>query len=103
MKFSRVDPYRRGDFVVIYRRPELVKPGGFQAAVKRLVFAPPPFVKFPWRENPRSEVRALVGLEQLNPARSWWVPCDELLAIHKCLGVAKNEELRFPIREARHG
>ncbi len=85
--FDKNAPYKRGDFVILFRRPELVKPGQHQAIVKRLYMAPPPWVTFPYRDHPKSDVRALIIAEQLNPHLQFAIPCEDLLAIHKCLGL----------------
>ena len=81
-----LEPYRPGDFVILYLRPELVPPGGYQGLVKRLVTMPPSGITFPHREHPESELASLVIAEQLNPPRRYAIRCDSLLAIHKCLG-----------------
>jgi hypothetical protein len=74
-----------GDFVCIYLRPELVKPGDCQARIKRLVMGPPPWVTLPYREHPKSEVQAVLIAEQMNPPRSYTIPCDAVLAVHKVI------------------
>ena len=97
--FDKHEPFGAGDLVVLFRRPELVQPGHHQAIVKRLVMAPPPWVKFPWRENPRSEVRALVIAEQINPRRQYAIPCEDLLGIHKCLGPVPADMVTYPVTD----
>ena len=100
--FDKNAPYKRGDFVILFRRPELVKPGQHQAIVKRLYMAPPPWVKFPYRDNPKSDVRALIIAEQFNPRATFAIPCEDLLAIHKCLGpVPEGSARRVSEAEAR--
>ena len=93
MKFSKSEPYKPGDFVLVYRRPELVKPGALPGMLKRLVVAPPPWVTFPYRENPKSELRALLIAEQLNPRAQFAIPCADLVAVHKCLGRCEPDEM----------
>jgi hypothetical protein len=56
-------------------------------------------VKFPWTENPKSEVHALVIAEQTNPPRQYAIKCDLLCAIHKCLGPLGNDERAVDERE----
>ncbi len=80
------EPYAVGDLVAIWRRPELVCEGEFQAVMKRLVMAPPRWVRFPWRDHPESEVRPIFVVEMLNPPRRFSYRCGDVLAIHKCLG-----------------
>lgn len=86
--FSKSDPYALGDFVVIYRRPNIVPPGEFPAIVKRLIMAPPHWVTFPWVPNPMDECDALFIVEMLNPPKNLFLRCINVLAIHKCLGPA---------------
>lgn len=83
---DKTEPYAPGDLVVLYWRPEFLKPGQLQGIVKRLVMAPPPLVKFPYSDNPESEVVALVVVQQLNPQRQHMIKCAELLAVYRCLG-----------------
>ena len=84
--FDRDAPVGRGDVVVFYFRPELVRPGALQARVKRLVLAPPPWVTFPYNEHPDSEIAMLVIAEQINPPRQYRIKCSDLLGIHLCIG-----------------
>lgn len=98
--FDKNAPIARGDFVILFKRPEIVKPGQHQAIVKRLVMPPPPWVKFPYREHPESEVRALVIAEQFNPRATFAIPCEDLLAIHKCLGPVPANMRRVMVTEA---
>ena len=82
---SRVEPYRIGDFVVVYLRPEALPPSGYQAQVKRLVMANrPPKPGTP--EHLRSNVAPCIVIEQLNPHRYYTIPWESVLAVHKCLG-----------------
>lgn len=76
-----------GDLVVIYFRPECVKPGQPLRMIKRLVTGMPPFVRVPHQDHPDSEVRAGIMLQMDNPARALFVQCAELLAVHRCVGV----------------
>ena len=48
--------------------------------------APPPYVSFPWREHPQSDVHALIIVEMLNPHKQFAYKCEHLLGIHKCVG-----------------
>ena len=87
--FDKTEPFKVGDLVILFRRRDVVPTGTFQGMVKRLVVAPPPWVKaFPYRDHPESDVQALVVVEQLNPRRFLPVSCADLIGIHKCLGVA---------------
>jgi hypothetical protein len=79
-------PVKNGDVAVLIYRPEYVPAGLHQASLKRVVMAPPPYVKFPFREHAKSEVKAIVILEQLNPPKQFMIGCDQLLAVHKVVG-----------------
>jgi hypothetical protein len=76
---------KAGELAVLYFKPghEIA---GQPSILKRLVMAPPPYVTFPFKEHPKSEVHAVVILEMTNPQRRFVVECQDLLAIHRCLG-----------------
>jgi hypothetical protein len=75
---------KAGDLAVLHFRPELVKAGELQGSLKRLVLPPPPFVKFPFRDHPDSNVRAVIIVEMLNPPR------DALLGVHRARLLPKD-------------
>jgi len=83
---SRSASYEPGDLVVLWFRPELVKPGHEQCRLKRLVIGPPRSLKFPHRDTPESEALPVVVVEMLNPPGRMVIRCAHLLAIHKVLG-----------------
>ena len=110
--FDKQQPLHTGDFVLLFRRPELVKPGDCQGIVKRLASELPERVKFPHKEHPESTALAVLLVEQLNPRRQFVVRCGELLAVHKCLGLApagkrlmarRPELKKLSLAEAHHG
>jgi hypothetical protein len=92
-----------GDLVLLFFKPEHVPGGKYQTILKRVVMAPPPYVKFPYREHPDSEVHALVVVEMLNPHRTFAYKCEHLLGIHKCIGpvpadaTAVQEQKALPV------
>ncbi len=94
LMFDKNEPYRVGDLVVLFRSRDATPEGKFQAMVKRLIMAPPHWVSFPWRDHPESDVLALIGVEQLNPARRFTMRCCDIIGIHKCLGVAPADSMR---------
>jgi hypothetical protein len=83
------EPVKAGDLVIIWlqsgRRPKL----------KRLAIAPPPWVKFPFRENPNSEATPLVIVEMINPSRTFQIRCDAIAAMHKCMGLVPDHVETF--------
>lgn len=98
MVFDREAPVRNGDFANFFYRREVVKPGQLSIALKKLVIAPPPFVTFPWKDHPESEVVPVIIVEQLNPARRWSVRCADLLAVHRCLGHADDPAVKEALK-----
>ena len=101
-KKGKVGP---GDFVVLFFKPEHVPAGKHQAILKRVVMAPPPYVKFPFREHPQSDVHALVIVEMTNPPRQFAYKCEHLLGIHKCVGPVPDKERKLltPVQGAHCG
>jgi hypothetical protein len=80
--------YARGDLVVIYIKPELVKPGRCNAMLKRLVSIPHWAATFPFSDHPESEIVAIASVETLNPPRRIHFRCSDILAVHRCTGAA---------------
>jgi len=81
-------PYAAGDLVVIFMRPELVKPGELGIYVKRIVMNMMQGVTFPYVAHPDSNVIPVIIVEQDNPRRQYTITADRILAIHRCLGAA---------------
>jgi hypothetical protein len=87
LHFSKVEKYTQGDFVIIWFKPELVKPGRHQALVKRLWLDVFPNLKFPYKAHPDSNVVPVIAAEMLNPPMRFFYPVTDILAVHKCMGV----------------
>jgi hypothetical protein len=83
---KKSEPFGVGDVVCIWFRPELVAPGGPRSWLKRITMNAPPWVKFPYKDHPKSDVAALIMVEQLNPPIGYAVKCKDILAIHKAGG-----------------
>ena len=84
--FSRAERYKTGDFVVIFRKPELVPKGDHQLLVKKLIIAPPPAY---WRDgkvNRSGGIRPVVIVEMLNPHKIMYFDPSDHLGLHRCLG-----------------
>ena len=94
-----------GDFAVLFFKPEHVPTGKHQAILKRVVMAPPHYVKFPFREHPQSDVHALVIVEMTNPHRQFAYKCEHLLGIHKCVGPVPSNARKSlaPVQSAHCG
>ncbi len=54
--------------------------------VKRMVMNIPHWVKFPYKDHPKSDVLALLMAEQMNPRRTFTIKCSDVLAVHKAIG-----------------
>ena len=57
--FTTIGEPQPGDLVALWLKPEKVPAGEPPVRIKRLVTAIPPFVRFPYREHPESELHAL--------------------------------------------
>lgn len=100
---DKTAPYESGDLVVVYRGTEKAPSGTFQAQLKRLVLAPPPWVTFPWRASALSGIEEVVILEMINPGRQFAVRCADIAGIHKCFGIvpADTPRVRISLAELR--
>jgi hypothetical protein len=87
-------PLDGGCYAVFYYRPEIVPSGELPMQLKRLVTAMPPHLTLPFREHPKSELRFVIAVEQLNPAKRWMVFCEDLLAVHHCIGRADDPDVQ---------
>jgi hypothetical protein len=88
-----------GDVVCIWWRPELVTPGRYQGWLKRVRMNAAPWVKkCPYNDLPRPELRATIGLEQLNPATTYVVSCDQIFAIHKPVAYGRQAKIGSTVR-----
>jgi hypothetical protein len=91
LMFSRTEPYQRGDMVILFRRPELVKPGDHQALVKRLIVPPAPWAKFGVDRRADSNIDPMIVVEMFNPRRQMGIRVSDLQGIHKCLGPVPDD------------
>jgi hypothetical protein len=84
---KKSEPFGVGDVVCIWFRPEIIAPGGPQSWLKRVTMNVPPWVKkFPYSDHPKSDVAALIMVEQLNPPTGYRIKCADIIAIHKAVG-----------------
>ena len=89
-----------GDFVVLHFRPEARTVEQDQLSIKRLASAMPRKVKLPYREHPQSEIHHIIFVETLNPPARAWYELQDLLAVHKVIGVKPNATSRAKSRKA---
>ena len=90
LAFDKLAPCRPGDTVVVWKRPNLIRAGEPPAVVKRLVYPIPSFVTFPYVGHPDDEVRPVLAVEMLKPRKVFWVGCEEVVAVHRCLGAVER-------------
>jgi len=88
---SKTEEVKRGDTVCLWLKSQS-RPEGYSALVKRVAMLPPPHVTFPFVEHPESEIEALVFVEQINPPRTYRFKCEDVLAMHKVIGVQSDRE-----------
>lgn len=80
-------PYSTGDLVCVFLKPECVRPGDTNVGLKRLVMGLMPEVTLPYRAHPDSNIMPVLVCEQDNPHMQYAIPADQILAIHRCLGL----------------
>jgi hypothetical protein len=86
--FDKREPIQNGDFVVLIFRPEAVPPGENPGMVKRLYMgAGAPIGD---QLSPDCEVIPLIMVEMLNPPKRLTFKASNVLAMIKCVGIAKN-------------
>lgn len=90
LAFQRSGVCKPGDFVAIWLRPERVRPGGQHHWLKRLVMAPPSWMRFPYTPAPGSSIEPVIVVEQLNPPKRYVIACADILAMHRCIGEAES-------------
>jgi hypothetical protein len=100
IEVSSTQAVKPGDIAVFWFRPECLKPGDTPCSLKRVVLAPPSYVKFPWKEHPDSTVHALVIVEMLNPPRQLHYRCADILAMHKFVRIADARQVLTPADQA---
>jgi hypothetical protein len=89
LRFDQAQRPQPGDLVAVFFQREKVRQGEHQVLVKRLASAIPQEVTFPYADPPGSGIARVVMFEMNNPPRRFAVMCRDLLAVHKCLGVAE--------------
>lgn len=98
---TAIDAAKPGDYVVVYRKPDLTRRSHRQAMIKRLV-TPLPEGWTPsecWTQG--HPMPPVVLLEAHNPPRTYAVPADEIMAVHKCLGLYDGPTFKVTKDEAR--
>lgn len=90
--FDRSAKCKPGDIVSVIAHPRIVKPGGHQSLVKRLLLGIPSWVdKLPYQMHPDSTVEPIVMLEQLNPGGTITIPLSDVLAIIRAVGTLHED------------
>lgn len=89
LEFSSVERPGPGDFVLIYRYAQFVRPGEWQSLVKRLVLdCRQGDLRIP---GVPGDGRGLL-VEMLNPPRRFFVPGEQVEAMHKMVRVVPDDE-----------
>ena len=78
---------RKGDLVLVFRRPEVVPRGDYPVLLKRLLQDTAPWVTFPYVFHPEGEIHDYLWVETLNPQRASVYLCENLLTVHKVLWI----------------
>lgn len=98
---SQVDGYEHGDLVLINTLEEpqagdlvCVHPrkGGAVMMVLEMGLGPTTWERMPYRENPKSEVHALLIGKIFGTERTVSIKCEDLWAVHKCDGKHEPED-----------
>lgn len=98
--FSKTETFRLDDFVVIHLKPEFVREGSPQATVKQVVLCVRP--PAPGTDPSRiSNIAPCLVVQQLNPKRSYTIPWDCILAVHKCMGLVPENVRLVPAQPPR--
>ncbi|TBH09910.1 hypothetical protein [Rhizobium leguminosarum] len=99
LMFSRVEVYKPGDLVAIFKKREFTVPGDHQVVVKRLVLAPPQRFWSDQESYAGGNIVPIVIAEMLNPRKLLRFDVDGLLGIHKCLGPVPQGRKTFKAHE----
>jgi len=96
--FSSSEPYRYGDDVAVFLRPECVRPGEHQIIVKRLVVAPRHGF---WRRDyiSNGNIAPTIIVEMLNPRKMLYIEPANVMGVHKCLGLVPEGHRTFKVSD----
>ncbi len=89
--FDKDYPCRGGDYAVIFLRPEKVPEGHCQGLVKRLRFGIPRSLRLPYKPAPESNLAPIIVGETLNPPTALLFEAEDVLAVHRCIGIVEGE------------
>jgi hypothetical protein len=65
--------------------------GRHASEVCPVALAPPPWVKtFPYNDHPKSEMTAIMVVEQRNPEQCYRISWDAILTVHRVVGSASR-------------
>jgi hypothetical protein len=87
--FDQCQPYAPGDLVGVYLKPGCYG-GSTNVGLKRLVMNMMPGVTYPYTPSPTSNVMPVLVCEQDNPHRQYTILADQILAVHRCLGLVPD-------------
>jgi hypothetical protein len=87
--FTKKGTPQPGDTVGIIFTETAAERWGQPGLIKRLVLPIPP-----------AGFAGVVAVEQLNPPRRYFIPTDDIFAVHRCLGMAEQRGKEVRIRRA---
>lgn len=88
--FDQRQPFAPGDLVGVYLKAEC-SGGSTNVGLKRLVMNMMPGVTYPYQAHPDSNIMPVLVCEQDNPHRQYTIPADQILAIHRCMGLVPDD------------
>jgi hypothetical protein len=96
--FSKREPWKSGDVVAIYLKPEAIPEDESPVPLlKRLISSPPPcfFTRGPTDSygRPLGAVKGKLIARSLNPDQSVIIGTEYIWAIHKCLGALGSHDV----------
>ena len=87
--FDQRQPCKAGDLVGVYLK-EGCYGGSTSVGLKRVVMNMMPGVTYPYQAHPDSNIMPVLVCEQDQPHRQYTIPADQILAIHRCMGLVPD-------------
>lgn len=84
---SKSQPFERFDIVVVHFKKGRSPVGACDAQLKQIVMLPPPGIVMPYEKHKDSSADFIVVLRMMHPNKMFSVPCSDIEAIHKCIGL----------------
>lgn len=100
---NKKKPIRKGDLVCIFFKPEALTPGSMQCAIKRMVYNPPKWMKFPFVYDKEratelyGDFGPIIFVEMLNPPRTLTLDLRRVMGIYRADPCPQDV---IPVKEA---